>query len=214
MAKVFIWPPICPRERSLRRVAPVSGERSLLTGRRFVSSRGRARYVAVLSVNSHSHNKMAAGYMEALEVLLDGGLHLVRLSLWSNAVRRKQQWLPSGITAVPDMSGDLPAFTLSGIPPRFELLRPSETFTVGGSVYRAVNRVIGGEDRTATVYVQSDVGAGGALTVGGSESRVFSVDAFPDPSEKVSSAWLYDWAMTEVFEDEVQGGFEEINPWA
>ncbi|WP_376872393.1 hypothetical protein [Albirhodobacter sp. R86504] len=213
MTKVFQWPPVCPRERSLRISAPISSERSLLTGRRYASSRGRARYVAALSVNSHSHGKTAAGYMEALERLLDGGLHLIRLSLWSNAVPRKQRWLPGGVLAVAVASGDLQSFTLTGIPPRYELLRPDEPFTVGGVVYRAVNRVIGAEDRTATVFVAGDVGAGGALTIGGAESRVFAVDSFPSPSQAVSSAWSYDWAMTEVFADEVQGGFEEINPW-
>jgi hypothetical protein len=186
----------------------------LLTGRRYASSRGRARYVAALSVISHSNDKLAAGYMESLERLLDGGLNLVRLSLWSNAVRRKQKWLPSGMMAVADMSGDLSAFVLTGIPPRFELLRPDETFTVGGAVYRAVNRVIGAGDRTAKVYVAGDIGAGGAVSIGGSESRVFSIDSFPSPTEAVSAASSYDWAMTEVFADEVQGGFEEINPWA
>ncbi len=214
MAKVFLWPPVCPNVRGLRISAPVSSERSLLTGRRYASSRGRARYVASLSVLSHGADRMAAGYMESLEHLLDGGLNLVGMSLWSNAVHRNRPWLPSGVVAAPAVSGAIPAFSLSGVPPRFELLRPDEAFTVGGVVYRAVNLVVGAADRTATVYVAGGVGAGGTLTVGGSETRVFAVDTMPNPSKPHVGPWSYDWSMTEVFEDEVQGGFEEINPWA
>lgn len=213
MVKVYAWPPVCASERSLRTSAPVSGEESILTGKYFCNTRGPKRRVVSLSVVSHGADRTAAGYMEALERLLDGGVSLVRLSLWSNAVRRRQQWLPGGVMAVADVSGDLPAYQLTNVPERFELLRPDETFTVGGVVYRAVNRVIGSADRTATVKVADGVGAGGALTIGGAESGVFRVTGFPEPSQPISGAWYYDWTLREVFESEVSNGFEEINPW-
>lgn len=78
MVDVFAWPPVAVVARYWTMEQPIGRSRSLITGASYVSAVQRRRILAGFEVAGWP--KYGAGYLEALWRLLDGGVHLVRLS--------------------------------------------------------------------------------------------------------------------------------------
>lgn len=74
---VFAWPPVAVVGTEWAVVDPVSSSQSLITGADYISAAQRRRRVAVLNVQA-AHGD-SGGYMKALERILRGGVHCVRL---------------------------------------------------------------------------------------------------------------------------------------
>lgn len=155
--KVFGWPPVGVTARYWTPELPVARSRSLITGRRYVSATMRRRLTAGCEVVSRRH--YGSGYMEALWRLLDGGVHLVRLSSckipWGRTVAddlRGGNWLDWSMPPEPilwemppeeirwfsgaDLSftvttdGGLPAVVVPGLPPGQIVAIPGEFVTI------------------------------------------------------------------------------------
>lgn len=82
MTNIYAWPPvgIVAAEWSIEQ--RVGRSQYLFGGGRAVSTDGPARRVATCTVSALAAGRNGAGYLEALRRLLDGGVHLVRLSSW------------------------------------------------------------------------------------------------------------------------------------
>lgn len=78
MINVYAWPPVAVAARYWTPELPTSRSRSLITGATYTSAAQRRRLLAGFDVAGWP--KYSAGYLEALWRLLDGGVHLVRLS--------------------------------------------------------------------------------------------------------------------------------------
>ncbi|WP_428924997.1 hypothetical protein [Marinibacterium sp. SX1] len=79
MVAVYEWPPVAVIASEWTEEAPISVSRSLISGRRYVSSWARKRQLATVVVSSLGRGRMGAGHCEVLKTLLDGGANLVRL---------------------------------------------------------------------------------------------------------------------------------------
>ena len=82
MTNIYAWPPVHTVGRKWTVEAPVARSQFAFSGKRLVSSAGAARRVASATVSVLSGDRNGAGYCEALKLLLDGGVHLVRLYSW------------------------------------------------------------------------------------------------------------------------------------
>ncbi len=80
MANVYKWPPVAWQASRWSFDLPVSTSRSRITGARYVSAFEQKRRVASLRIAGLSGERAAAGYLENLRILLDGGVSLVRLN--------------------------------------------------------------------------------------------------------------------------------------
>lgn len=80
MANVYAWPPVGITGHEWTVHQPVARSRSLITGATRVSSAQRARRLVTLQVSALAAGRSGAGYMERLKELLEGGVHLVRLT--------------------------------------------------------------------------------------------------------------------------------------
>lgn len=78
MVNVYSWPPVAVVARYWTQEQPVSRSRSLITGASYTSAAQRKRLVAGFDVAGWP--MYSSGYLEALWRLLDGGVHLVRLT--------------------------------------------------------------------------------------------------------------------------------------
>ncbi|MEH7827103.1 hypothetical protein [Gemmobacter denitrificans] len=81
MPNVYAWPPVGILSLGLTEDAPTDVQRSLITGKRYVSASRRKRRVVKLTASALARGRSGAGYMENLKTLLDGGVHLVRLDI-------------------------------------------------------------------------------------------------------------------------------------
>lgn len=81
MVNVIAWPPVGINACEWTQEAPVSRQRSMVTGRRYVQTSGRERRLATLTASALARGRSGAGYMENLKKLIDGGVHLVRLDV-------------------------------------------------------------------------------------------------------------------------------------
>ncbi len=160
MVNVYAWPPVGVISRGWTMELPVSRSRSIITGRDFVSASQRRRKVATVEV--HGRRNYGSGYMEALWRLMDGGVHLVRLSSckipWGKldvtAEQRTEKpiaWetppAPLGWTVPPgeivwigavelpaaySLVSGVPTLTVSGLPPSSRVALPGEFVTIRG----------------------------------------------------------------------------------
>lgn len=157
---VYAWPPVSLTGWSWTVSDPVERSESLLTGASYLSAAQRRRRVATMDVSGVSRNRMGAGYMESLKVLLQGGLNLVRLrsmpiSLTTRHSLEDRQSVPllwadggddldwtaggaellwySGTVLTGTTGTDAAGFaivTVEGLPPNALVARPSEFLTV------------------------------------------------------------------------------------
>lgn len=78
MANVYPWPPVAVAAKFWNLDTPISKSYSMTTGRRFASGSMTPRRMVKVTVQGRRNYGL--GYMAALERLLEGGLHFVRIS--------------------------------------------------------------------------------------------------------------------------------------
>jgi hypothetical protein len=216
---VYAFPPVTIVARTpWVKVQPVSVVRSGLTGKEQVQSSQRARWKTSVDVQALSAESLiGGGYMHSLARLLANGIGAVRLTSWSPNWYLDRpveyQWLSQPLSAVATTSGGMSAWQVSGLPPRYPLTRPGDTFKVGGQAWQSVNAAVANDAGVAEIRVIGATSGGGALLLDAVESAAFKVDATPEPKQGLGANWIYSWSFREVFADEV-GGFTEVNPWS
>ncbi len=118
------------------------------------------------------------------------------------------------------VSGD--TIEVTGLPPGKLVCRPGEfvqMFAViadnDGPISQATAEAYSDADGVALIRLFDPVPAGdyARVNIGISDSRVFEVTSIPSVAQPVGQNWFYDFSFSEVFADEVQGGFEEVDPW-
>lgn len=77
MTNIYPFPPVSAVSRTWNYKQPVARSYSMLSGRRVASTSKRPRRYAAVTVHGRRNNGF--GYMTALERLLEGGVHLVRI---------------------------------------------------------------------------------------------------------------------------------------
>lgn len=118
------------------------------------------------------------------------------------------------------VSGDM--LTVTGLPPGRIVARPGDfvrLFTAvsdaAGALSQVITEATSDSSGVAVLQLFDEVtpGAYARVNIGDSDSRVFEALEMPRAMQAVGSDWQYPWAFREVFEDEVDGGFDEVNPW-
>lgn len=238
MANVYAWPPVAHVAAEWSVVDPVGRSRSLITGQSYVSAAQRRRRVASLDISALSLDRNGAGYMEVLKRLL-AGVHLVRL--WSTPInwhlddeaennRRSHPmswiipaapfgWQDSGSDfgwwtgeVTTGVAGPGPTVTVSGLPPRKDIVRPGEFVQMNGATAMVVRPARSDADGVAVLALLTPLVGSGELIIGARETGVFEPDEMPRSLQPTGQNWTYSWRFTEVFADE-RGPFAEINPW-
>ena len=68
-------------------------------------------------------------------------------------------------------------------------------------------------DGTARIIVDADLTGATALRSGVPGTGVFLIEGWPEPGAALGDA-TYSIRLIEVFEDEYDGGFSEVDPWS
>lgn len=244
---VYPWPPVGATAAEWTVSDPVSRSTSLITGRRYVSAAKRRRRLATLQVQAQFRD--AAGYMEALKRLLQGGVNLVRLTGypvnrgeavasgaaelgyplgwqmpepplgWQVAGAPLVWAIAGGLPASPIASADGPVVRVESLAPSSPVIRPGEfvvvTLATGAVESRmATAPATSNAAGVAFIRVDSGISGDGTAVLTDRETGVFEALEMPRAVRPFAGGWEYGWAFREVFGDEVDGGFEERNPWA
>lgn len=178
MTKVFAFPPVGVIARYWTMEQPVSRSLSLLSGASYVSAAQRRRLVAGCEIHGRRH--YGSGYLEALWRLLDGGVHLVRLTScripWGATVPAVQrsggffEWTtpPTDFTwSVPPgeftwFQGAELYFTASGTEITINGLPPNAVVAIPGEFVTIWNY---GETQSETIMIAAEARSNGAGVV-------------------------------------------------
>lgn len=131
-------------------------------------------------------------------------------------------WFSGNVFTVLDsaQNGDFWGIQISGLPPGIRVVGPGDFITL-------VNDDSGTTQTTMVVRAQIPNNLGRAwvrifdqpisgvtrVLLNASESAVFEPTSIPRAVQPANSDWSYTWEFQEVFSDEVDGGFTEIDPW-
>jgi len=215
---VYRWPEAVGVTRSeWSYVQGVAKSRSILTRRLYTSAFDRERRIASLTVSGHQNKGMGAGYMEALKRRLAGGAAAVRLYSWP-VNWHLRGFITGSYTAVRGTSNV--RVEVSGLPPDTFLGGPGDFVLLDDGAGGVMTRMMGNE-RVSTSGGTSSVqfieqvpdGWSGTVTFGARDTGVFLPLSIPRAIQPARGDWSYDWTFEEVFAEEVDGGFEEQNPW-
>ncbi len=105
---------------------------------------------------------------------------------------------------------------VTGLPPNAQIARVGEFVRVYGAtldtrmLLRPVRSDANGE---ATIWLDSETGGGGRINFGIPETGVVIADEMPRVVRPNIVDWTYDWSFRQIFEDEIEGGFTEVDPW-
>ena len=188
---VFRWPPgLGHRNQRITVEDPVRRSRSLLTGARYVSAHARRRRLVELEVSIRANH--GYGLMEGLIEALEGGEHLVRLSLagptdvriqryaaafaWSTGYAWESGYEWSGRIVAEPFDGPPPGVNLSGLTPSRTVARAGEFISGGGVTRRLLNHVVADASGEAVAYLDEPFPSGFAepIAYGGAFSSGFS----------------------------------------
>lgn len=120
-------------------------------------------------------------------------------------------------------SGAFPIITVSGLPPNTLVARPGEFITAfedgddtTGTTVMISRPATSDGSGVAVIYLFEALPAGTAVRVnlGVQDTGVFNPYPYPRAVQPQSGNWTYEWSFREVFADEYDGGFVEINPWS
>ncbi|MGV6848553.1 MAG: hypothetical protein ACWA5A_09255 [Marinibacterium sp.] len=125
------------------------------------------------------------------------------------------------VDGVSTTDGGWPAVEATGLPPNLLVARPAEFVTVFsgpadlvGETVQVASEAWTDASGVASIRLMSALPFDGRIDIGTRESAVFRPDAMPTPVQPLRQNWFYDWSFTEVFEDEVDGGFANgVAPW-
>lgn len=121
--------------------------------------------------------------------------------------------------AIVDAAG-FPALAIENGPPNFIIARPADLVTlfspptaITGSTVRVMTEAKTDATGSAVIRLMSALSGSGRVNIGVSESGVFEAVSIPRSAQPLTGDWLYQWEFREVFADEVEGGFVEVDPW-
>ena len=121
-------------------------------------------------------------------------------------------------TLAPGLS--FPAIRVTGLPPAVLVARPGEfasfaTTDAGETVetHMILDSARSDDTGAAVVKLMTGPASAGFVSLGTSETAVFEAVEIPRAVQPVGGNWSYSWTFSEVFEDEVTGGFVEVDPW-
>lgn len=223
MSVIYAWPPLRHQSTVWTHEIPVRSSRGALSGNDYPSSAAPIRRTAQVSCSALAGWRDGAGLCESLNLLLDGGVNLVRFQLpLLNSYR--DVWdapldLGGGafVGTMTTLAG-FDAIALSGMVPgavvcrAFDLIGSYVLGVLGGTA-RAVSTVIADLDGTAVIPLHSALPAG-VIRVGETETAIFRAVSMTPGVQPVSGDWSYSWALREVLSEELLGTEDEVDPWA
>ncbi|HBR41771.1 MAG TPA: hypothetical protein DD951_10735 [Sulfitobacter pontiacus] len=119
----------------------------------------------------------------------------------------------------PATDGPWHSLTVSGLPPSRILARPSEVISVtdGDTKESAYVLTVARSDASGVATIRTDKPEAftltGLVSIGQRENIVFEALGVPRSVQGVTGTFGYQWDFREVFEDEYNDGWTEVNPW-
>lgn len=240
MPDVYDWPPvgILAHETTINR--PGSSSRGL-SGTPYYSQFQPTRTIYTATVSAMSCAGAAGGYVEALKILLDGKLPLIRVRprprAWQHATGAMGYlreptyltwtagedptawqndgdpllWITAGIVGTAGTSGGWAFLDCTGFPPNRLVAIPSETVTVGGGTATVLRPATSDASGAARLWINTALESG-PVTLGETR-RVFCAPDLPRTTQPDFGDYAYTFEMFEVFETEFTEAFTYLNPW-
>ena len=241
MPDVYAWPPVqlVGHEYTISR--PVSRAEGI-SGRPYFSQSKATRSIVTAEVAGIGSDLAGAAYVEQLKRFLDGKPPFVRVvplpHVYWRAVKNLQlrrgqgpvnwsatgvplDWTSGGVALnwvigapVACVAGaDVwPFLDCTGLPPSQPVAYPGELVMAGGQTARVIRLVRSDASGAARVYLDQALSSDTVL-IGVRESIAMEILEFPRAVQPVSGRYSYQFDMQEVFEDEFDDGFNEVNPW-
>lgn len=117
-------------------------------------------------------------------------------------------------------AGGFPAIQITGGPPNILIARPGDLVTlfapigaVTGESARVMTTARTDAAGDAVIRLMSALTGEGRVNIGTTETAVFEVLSMSEPVQPTSGNWSYSLSFSEVFANEVPGGFDEVDPW-
>lgn len=117
-------------------------------------------------------------------------------------------------------AGGFHAIAITGAPPNIIIARPGDYLTLlspitatTGQNARVMTIARTDASGAATIRLMSQVTGSGRVNIGVSVSAVFEAVGMPRAMQPFDGDWPQVWSFREVFADEVDGGFVEVDPW-
>lgn len=232
---IYVWPPVGLKSRPVWTVRdPIQQSRSLFTGARYAARQGRRRIYAEYSVSARKGD-VGAGYMEALKRLLNGGAqNFVRLShqpfervsgadplfwdhdedalTWTHDAQTVSWTHSTSYAASSFVVDGQPIINVPGLPVSSLICLPGEFVSIADEVRMCIAPAYSNSTGFAVIKLDSAFSGSGDVSIGVAESGIFEVVQFPEASGPLGQDYTYDWAFSQVFEDEI-GVQSEVNPW-
>jgi hypothetical protein len=111
------------------------------------------------------------------------------------------------------------SLTVSGLPPSRIVARPSELISVtdGATKETAYVLTVARSDASGVATIRTDkpeaFTLSGPVSIGARESIVFEAQGVPRSVQGVTGTFGYQWDFREVFENEYDDGWTEVDPW-
>lgn len=122
-------------------------------------------------------------------------------------------------TAITDGAG-FPAVSITGAPPNVIIARAGDLLTLfspvsatTGTSARVMKTARSDGSGAATIRLMSSLSGSGRVNIGTTETAAFELVSMSEPVQPLRGNWSYDLSLSEVFADEVPGGFSEVDPW-
>ena len=126
------------------------------------------------------------------------------------------------LTGTTENDGVWSSITVTGLPPKSVAARPGEFLTIfsdheddEGFTAQATRLETSDGSGVARIRVFETLPAltDARVNLRTRATGVFKPVAYPRAVQPLSGDWSYTWQFREIFEDEVDGGFVERNPW-
>ncbi|NEX45182.1 hypothetical protein [Pseudotabrizicola algicola] len=131
-------------------------------------------------------------------------------------------WLSGRViyaTAITDAAG-FPALAITNAPALTVIARPGDLVTLfspisaeSGTTARVMTTARTDDAGAAEIRLMSALSGSGRVNIGTTETAVFEMVSMSDAAQPTKGNWSYNLSFSEVFEDEVPGGFVEVDPW-
>lgn len=241
VTKIIKWPPIKARGVEFTVDQPISESVSTLnTDTRYVSQYKPEKRVVTMVVSGRNNSGSAGGYVNQLKRFLQGGVHLVRLDTlpshfnldWKGlrgqvpmnwtSTDREMGWEASGLEML-WLTGELLTGTtfddngwqglrVGPFEPNTIVAYPDELVRVGTSKARVIKLEYSDDTGYANLRLDGPITSGDVI-LGDTESAIYKLESIPRSVQYAGEDWEYEFNFREVFENEIRGAYEEVNPW-
>lgn len=112
--------------------------------------------------------------------------------------------------------------TVTGVAPNALVARPAEYvrgfaldgLSGTGTIAKVLRPAYSDASGVAVIYLMSELADTYHVELNAKLDLVFRIDGdLPSAVQPVDGNWSYQWDFREVFSDEVEGGFNEVDPW-